>query len=326
MSHSETNSLPATIENLFCLNSPLLPRAWDSVMLGLAKTCWRKFKYIIIDGYQPNGFAAHLAFGIAYHKALETYDKDICAGASHEIATLNAIRFCLNYGWRDQAGVFHAYDALYTQEPTKTRDTLVRSVVWYLDHFKDDPLETMIQANGEPAVELSFKINLTDFLNPDGQPFILCGHLDRVVNYEGHYYFTDRKTTKQQLNSWFWASFTPNNQMSLYYAASQIILKEPARGGIIDGVQLGVNFARFARHTIHRTPGQQSEWLRDVFDVLDQAARYAAEDYWPMNDTSCNDFGGCPFRGVCAKDPKVRQGFLDHEGFVKRPWNPLESR
>ena len=316
---------PAEAENLFCLSLPNLPRAWDSTMLGLAKTCWRKFYYIIILGYRPTGFAAHLAFGIAYHKALETFDKDKAKGATYDEAVNNAIRFCLSYGWRDIHGVFHPYDALYTTEPTKTRDTLVRAVVWYLDQFKDDPAEMVILASGEPAVELSFKLNLT-MDTPDGSPFILCGHLDRLVTLDDHYYFTDRKTTKSQLGAYYWASFTPNNQMSLYYAASQLILQEPARGGIIDGVQLGVNFARFARHIIQRTPGQQEEWLKDTYHWLDLATKYAAEDYWPMNDTACSDFGGCPFRSICSKDPKVRQGFLEHEGFAKEQWNPLVSR
>lgn len=327
MTTSDLDSIaePTENENLFCQSIPNLPRAWDSTMLGLAKTCWRKFYYIIILGYRPTGFAAHLAFGIAYHKALETFDKDKAKGATYDEAVNNAIRFCLSYGWRDIHGVFHPYDALYTTEPTKTRDTLVRAVVWYLDQFKDDPAETVILASGEPAVELSFKLNLT-MDTPDGSPFILCGHLDRLVTLDDHYYFTDRKTTKSQLGAYYWASFTPNNQMSLYYAASQLILQEPARGGIIDGVQLGVNFARFARHIIQRTPGQQEEWLKDTYHWLDLATKYAAEDYWPMNDTACSDFGGCPFRSICSKDPKVRQGFLEHEGFAKEQWNPLVSR
>lgn len=320
---TETAIAPA--EPLFCESLGQLPRAWDSVMIGLAKTCWRKFYYIIVQGYQPQGFAAHLAFGIAYHKALENYDKDRAKGLDHDQAVNNAIRFCLSYGWRDSAGVFHPYDAAFTAEPTKTRDTLVRAVVWYLDQFKDDSLKTVILEGGKPAVELSFKISLA-MDTPDGTPFALCGHLDRLVEYEDHLYFTDRKTTKSALSTYYWASFTPNNQMSLYYAASQIILREPARGGIIDAAQLGVGFARFARHIIHRTPGQQAEWLRDTYNTLDLATRFAAEEYWPMNDTSCSDFGGCPFRSICAKDPKVRTAFLEHEGFHKQQWNPLESR
>lgn len=320
------DTIPATQpEDLFCLSLPDLPKAWDSTMLGLLKECPRKFEYVILKGWQPNGFAAHLAFGIAYHKALEEYARDMASGDEHETAVEKAIFFCLNYGTRDEAGNFHPYDAQFTREPTKTRDTLLMAVVWYLEHFRNDPAKTYILRNGKPAVELSFKINL-DLQTPDGDPFILAGHLDRVVTLGDDIYFMDRKTSKNQLSHRFWRQFTPNNQMSLYYAATQSVLAKPARGGIIDAVELGVSYARFARQTIHRTAGQQREWLQDTYHWITQAMQYATDGYWPMNDKSCSSYGGCPFQSICARDPKVRQSFLEHEGYHKRQWNPLESR
>lgn len=317
-------SLP--LESLFCSSVPSLPRAFDSTMLGLAKTCLRKFKYIIIDGWRPRGFAAHLAFGTAVHKVKEVYDKDKAFGLSHDDALLNAVQFCMGYGYRDSNGVFYPYDAAYTAEPTKTRDTLLRSMIWFLDQFKNDHAQTVILSNGKPAVEHSFKINLPDFPTPDGDPFILCGHLDRLVTIDGDYYFMDTKTTKSALTPYYFASFNPNNQMSLYFAAAQLALREPAKGGIIDAMQIGVGFTRFARHPINRTRNQQREWLQDTYFWINTVAQAAAEDNWPMNDTSCSDFGGCPFRSICALDPSVREQFLKHEGFVKEPWNPLISR
>ena len=51
--------------------------------------------------------------------------------------------------------------------------------------------------------------------------------------------------------------------------------------------------------------------------------------YWPMNDTACDKFGGCRFRGICSKSPSVRERFLSTD-YVKLPkedrWNPLRSR
>lgn len=312
-------------EHLYCLSVPSLPKAFDSVMLGLAKECLRKFKYIIIDGWQPNGFAAHLAFGLAYHKALETYDHDRALGASFEEAQINALNFCLNYGTRDEHGHFQPYDAMYTREPSKTRDTLLRSVVWYLEAFKNDVLKTFILKSGKPAVELSFKLNL-DLHTPDGEPFMLAGHLDRLVTLNDDFYFTDRKTTKTSITPRFWNQFTPNNQMSLYYTAGQSVLSEPIKGGIIDAVEIGATYCRFKRHTITRTRGQQEEWLNETYYWIGVVQQCATDDHWPMNDKSCGNFGGCPFQIVCARDPKVRDEFLKHEGYHKREWNPLVAR
>lgn len=322
--HIEPAQAPPETE-LFCSSIPELPRAWDSTMLGLLKECPRKFKYVIIDGWQSNGFAAHLAFGIAYHKALEQYDKDIAEGFGHDSAVLRAVQFCLSYGTRNDEGKFIPYDSAFTKEPNKTRDTLLRSIVWYLEHFKDDPLETVVLANGKPAVELSFKINL-ELQSPDGDPFILCGHFDRIVQQGGEFFYLDRKTSKNELNPRYWAQFSPNNQMSLYHSATQLVLSKPARGGIIDAVQIGVTFARFKRHQINRTPGQLQEWLQDTYHWIGMAMQYASQGYWPMNDKSCGNYGGCAFQPICSRDPKVREVFLKNEGYHKRRWNPLESR
>lgn len=312
-------------ESMWSKVVPNLQIAWDSTSLGLLKECARKYYYVIVQGWQPNGFAAHLAFGIAYHKALEEYARHRAYGLTHDEAVEQAILFCLSYGTRDEHDRFHPYDAAFTREPTKTRDTLLMAVVWYLEHFRDDPADTYILSSGEPAVELSFKINL-ELQTPDGEPFILAGHLDRVVTLDDDIWVTDRKTSKNQLNQRYWKQFTPNNQMSLYYAAGQVVLKKPIKGIIIDAVELGVNYARFQRHPIHRTAGQQREWLRDTYWWIGQAMQVATEDYWPMNDKSCSNYGGCAFQSICSRDPKVRESFIEHEGYHKRAWNPLISR
>lgn len=36
-------------------------------------------------------------------------------------------------------------------------------------------------------------------------------------------------------------------------------------------------------------------------------------------------YGGCPFRTVCGKDPKVRRQWLESM-FAKRIWDPLTVR
>lgn len=320
-----TDVLPEPAEGLFCFNLPNLPKVWDSTMLGLLKECPRKFQYVILEGWQSRGFAAHLAFGIAYHKALEIFDHARASGADYDEAQLEAAKFTMTYGIRED-GEFKPYDVFYTQEPNKTRETLVRSVIWYLEEFRNDPLQTVQKRDGTPAVELSFKLNL-QFTSPDGDPFALAGHLDRLVEDDsGHLWFLDRKTTKNEISARYWNQFKPNNQMNLYYLATQSILHKPARGGIIDAAQIGVTFTRFRRNTIYLTKGEQEEFLLDTENWLATAQTYALNDYWPKNDKSCGNYGGCPFQPICSRDPKVRPEFIKHEGYIKKHWNPLDNR
>jgi hypothetical protein len=118
--------------------------------------------------------------------------------------------------------------------------------------------------------------------------------------------------------------------MTLYSIAAQVILKATIKGVIIDGAQVLIEKPNaFARGFTFRTPDQLTEWLADLRYWLTMAENYATMTYWPMNDTSCDKFGGCKFRNVCSKDPAVRERFLEAD-FVKLPeeerWNPLMTR
>lgn len=305
--------------------SPFLPGtkiqfAWDSTSLGWLKECPRKYQYSMIEGWRSKGESVHLKFGQLYHKALEDFDKYQAADhLSHDEALARVVREAMIATWNTETATPWESD-----HSNKTRETLIRSIIWYLDHFKDDPAETVILANGKPAVELSFRLEL-DFGPIVDQPFVICGHLDRVCNYSGGAYVMDRKTSTATLSSSYFDQYDPDNQMSLYTFAAQVIYQTPVKGVIIDAVQIAVGFSRFSRGFTYRTEAQINEWLNDTRHWFRLAEQYATDGYWPMNDKSCHKYGGCPFRHICQKSPEVRQRFLESD-FIKHPWNPLESR
>lgn len=296
----------------FSPSLPTLQIAWDSTSLGLLKTCPRKYYYKMVERWNTKEQSLHLDFGIFYHSALEEFDKAKAQGATHDEATRTSIRKAMEIS-KD-----------FTGDNIKNRFTLVRSIVWYLEHFREDPAETIILANGKPAVELSFRMDLP-FNTPDGEPYLLCGHLDKAVRWQGAVYILDRKTTKGQVGSYYFDKFSPENQMSLYSLAGKVVLERDASGIIIDAVQLAVGFARFARGIVHRTKGQLDEWLADTETWIRLAEHFAKTKSWPMNDKSCDMYGGCEFREVCSKDASIRETFLQAD-FIKREWNPLQSR
>jgi hypothetical protein len=321
--------------------------AWDSTSLNAVKTCPRLYQYTIIDGWASKFESVHLRFGIEYHQALQEYDVSRANGVLHEDSIHDVVRALLER------------TADWSPDPTtkagkyKNRQTLIGLVIDYLDHFSDDPAETYIKADGTPAVELSFRFELdwgpkgqgpqkledypvdnegyikTDKL-PTYQPYLLCGHLDRVVNFNDSLMVMDRKTTTTTLSQYYFAQYEPNNQMSLYTFAGQIIMDAPIKGTIIDAAQVMLDKPnRFVRGFTFRTPSQIEEWLTDLKLTLARAEEYATNDYWPMNDTACDKFGGCRFREICSKDPAVRNNFLKADFIQQEPdmrWNPLKSR
>lgn len=308
--------------------------AWDSTSIGWLKECPRKYQYSMIEGYRSRGESVHLKFGLLYHAGLEFYDKLRAEGADHENAMREVVSKALydtwDYGPDGIGGSPWAPD-----HPAKTRETLIRSIIWYLDHFKNDPAQTAILANGKPAVELSFRMELdwgplacdqiVGYQDRSKQPYILCGHLDRVVNYADQIYVMDRKTTSTTPGGYFFDGFSPDNQMSLYTLAAKVVYQTPVHGVIIDAGQIAVGFTRFVRGFTFRTPDQSDEWLNDLKVWLRTAEGYAENNFWPQNDKACNNYGGCTFRKVCSKSPQVREIFLNSD-FEKREWNPLVPR
>jgi hypothetical protein len=325
--------------------------AWDSTSLGLIKTCPRLYQYTMIDGYAPKGESIHLRFGIEYHQALQEYDISRANGVPHEDAIHDVIRQLLTrvHDWR--------VDTTTKAGKYKNRYSIIQLVVDYLDHFSHDPAKTYILENGKPAAELSFRFELDwgprasaeGMRNPmpkditqemkavgydpgwaSSQPYLLCGHLDRVVDFNDQLLVMDRKTTTMTPSEYYFNQFEPNNQMSLYTLAGKIVLNTPIKGVIIDAAQVLLEKPnKFIRGFTYRTPGQLMEWVHDLHIFLSTAETYAEAGYWPQNDTACDKFGGCKFRDVCSKDPAVRDRFLaaDFEKLsVEERWNPLKPR
>jgi hypothetical protein len=331
--------------------SPFLPGtkiqfAWDSTSLSLIKTCPRLYQYTMIDGWGHRGESIHLRFGIEYHHALEFYAHQRADGVKHEIAIQNTVREVLV---RTED---FAPDVATKTGKYKNRDTLLSLVVDYLDHFIDDPCETYIKSDGTPAVELSFRFEL-DF-GPEynsfypctqqelaacggnagkklpAQPYLLCGHLDRVVTFNDHLFVMDHKTTTTTPGDYYFNQYTPDNQMTLYTIAGQMVLHSPIKGVMIRAAQIMLEKPhRFITGFAYRTEDEIEEWISDLRLHLSLAEQYATMGYWPMNDKSCNMYGGCRFREICSKSPHVREMFLKADFDKLEPhkrWNPLKPR
>jgi hypothetical protein len=325
------------------LSSTNIQFAWDSTSLGYLKTCPRLYQYIMIDGWGSRDESIHLRFGIEYHSSLQDYEVLRAQNIPHEAAIHEVVRNLLQRiaDWHPKtdtkAGRY------------KNRDTIVSLVISYLDHYgKDDPAITHVLDNGKPAVELSFRFELdwgpetarlgewtNEFTNRTfetgtAQPYLLCGHLDRVVNFNDSLMVMDHKTTTTTLSSHYFDQWEPHNQMTLYTIAGGVVLGTPIKGVIISAAQIMLESPhRYIRGFTYRTPDQLTEWLESLAVYLSAAEAYAKAEYWPMNDTACDKFGGCKFREICSKSPVVRDKFLAADFDRLTPeerWNPLRSR
>lgn len=331
--------------------SPFLPGtniqfAWDSTSLGYIKTCARLYQYVMVEGWGEGDESVHLRFGQEYHTALQNYELYRADGEIHNDALFQVVRDTLLATWDVIEGKPWTPEGKAAK--WKNRNSLVRTIVDYLDTHQNDPAKTYILESGKPAVELSFRFEL-DFgpaaakehvwVDDDSgitgnkfalrQPYILSGHLDRVVSFQDQLFVMDHKTTTSTPGDYYFDQYAPNNQMTLYTLASRVILDSPVKGVIINAAQLMIDSSRFVRGLTYRTSDQLEEWTQDLRYWLALAEQYAVANYWPQNDTACDKFGGCRYRQICSKSPGVREQFLK-SSFTKLPpelrWNPLKSR
>lgn len=334
--------------------SPFLPGtkvqyAWDSTSLGLLKTCPRLYQYVMLEGWTNKDESIHLRFGGEFHSALEHFEKLKAEGSlTYEKMLRKVIHEVLTRTWDQEASRPWTPDEDTKAGRYKSRNALIRSIIYYLDDHRDDPAKTHILANGQPAVELSFRFELEwgpqvaesmDYVEniPTGivsytQPYLLCGHLDKVVEFSGALFVMDHKTTTSTPGDYFFNQFDPSNQMTLYTLGAKVILASPVKGVIINAVQLlvdGWGDTKFKRGLTYRTNDRLEEWLQDLHFWLAQAEAFAGANYWPQNDTSCDKFGGCKFREVCSASPQVRENYLRSNFLqleVTERWNPLKAR
>lgn len=294
--------------------------AWDSTSLTALKICPRYYYYNIVLGLVPRAESIHLRFGIELHQAKEHYDRARAEGRDHDTAVIDVVGSALDRTWN-----YELSRPNFLGDEYKNRFTLIRTIVWYFDEYKNDPLVTLRLAEGRPAVELSFAFDTQYVARSADRPYTLCGHIDRVAEFQGSSYVCDVKTTKHTISSQFFAQFSPHNQFTLYTLASYIAFALPVRGVIVDAAQVAVTFSRFERQIVSRQRSQLDEWYDELEMWLRSAERYAATARWPMNESSCDRYGGCPYRKVCSHAHGAREPWLRAD-YTKRIWDPLNVR
>lgn len=319
--------------------------AWDSTSITLAETCLRKYQYKMIEGWQHPEKSVHLLFGGYYATALEHYYKHIALGATSDEALELVVEEALIATWNypcetcqgsgkidfdhtEQGGTSKclncdgptpAYGPWLSNHNAKTRENLIRTIVWYVDQFENESIEVFKLSDGKPAVEYSFTLPVDDGL-------MFSGHLDRLVTYAGDQYVMDQKTTGSTISASYFDGFSPDVQMSMYTFAGQIIFNIPVKGVIIDAAQIAVGFTKFERGFTFRSNTQLEEWYETSMYTIRRAIAATKENFFPMDRTACGNYGGCEFRKVCARSPQVRDNFLRADFVKGETWDPLTRR
>lgn len=291
-----------------------VPTVLDSTMMNAFLKCPRYFQLSVLEGWKPKEQSIHLIFGGHFASALELFFLNHSAGVEYEENVRLVVRHVLIQSWdaeEDRPWASH--------DSKKNRANLIRTVIWYLEFWKDEPTEVVTLPNGQPAVELSVKFELT--------PEVLYScHIDRLVTFKDITYVMDQKTTGGTMSPKYFSRFKPDIQMGGYLVASQVALDIPAQGVLIDAAQIAVNFTRFGRGFISYPDKLIADWYSQMKVWSTMIRQMSEQQVFPMNPGSCLKYGedhACDFYEVCTTLPSLRKNVLK-SNFVKgNRWDPI---
>lgn len=215
------------------------------------------------------------------------------------------------------------------EDKGKNRLTIFSALLDYMDNQAKSEASGIVPyvfPDGTPAVELSFTVPFPR-VAPTGEQYTYGGHMDYIGKFGAEHYISDNKSTSKTLNDGFFRNYAPSWQFDGYDVCGSLLWPELDLDGVqVDGIQLSASAVATGRRTFYKTDEQRAEHIRTMQWVLECAEKYAREQYWPMNKSSCY---GCPFNVVCALPESEREYALeaDDEHFVRRePWNPTIER
>lgn len=296
------------------------PEVLDSTMIVTYRSCPHKFFREYCEHWKSKTPSVHLHAGAAFAKGLEVarfaYFRD-----GHDQHTAEEMGI---------AALLHAYgDFDCPEDSAKSATRMAGAMEFYFERYPfAEENAPPHRINGTPAVEFNFAEPLP-ILHPEtGNPLILCGRFDQIVDYAGGVWGEDDKTASQLGATWP-KQWDMRFQFSAYcWGARKAGLS--LQGFLVRGISILKKGYDTMQAITYRPEWMLERWeqgmLRTVSDmVLDWKASQSPENHdypgFPLNEgESCNAYGGCGLRTVCLSenpDPWLESGF------EKRVWNPL---
>lgn len=291
---------------------PGINRPLDNTALQQYMACPREYYFGMVLHRRGAGLSPALAFGKAWHTALEMRYKGLSP---------DQIEFCVRSTWEE-----HGAEGDY-----RTVERVLLDYKRYCEKWGQTPEAEQARTIGypeEPMVEIACDAQGDGLIHP------YAGKLDRIIELGGLIYVEDHKTTSR-LDKNYYSGFELSQQMMGYtYLAQQLMPGERIAGVRINLLHALKEKSNFERQLFTYTREQISEWIDNTNRWMERLSRDAQE--WPeephpavryplahFGDNGCSrKYGLCTYHRVCSVAPAFRHRVL--EEYPIHPWNPLD--
>lgn len=287
------------------------PEVIDSSMITAYRACPNKFRRQYVEHWQPKTPSVHLHAGAAFAKGLEVARRAYYAGeATKERAEEAGL-----------AALLTAYgDFDCPEDSAKSATRMAGALEFYYDQYPfDNESAPPHEINGAPAVEFNFAEPLPVLHPVTGNPLILCGRFDQIVDYAGGVWGEDDKTTSSLGASWV-KQWDMRFQFSAYcWGAARVGI--PLQGFLVRGISILKTKYDTLQAITYRAPWQLERWEEGMLRTVAAMVEDYKSGLWLYDESeACNAYGGCQFKQVCLSQSP--QPWLE-SSFEKRVWLPL---
>lgn len=314
------------------------PEVLDNTIVSAWASCKRKAFLAHFLHLKPNRESIHLVAGAAYAAALEHFrlaywSEDSAVKGDVEGSLVVALRTLFErYGYDPE---LIEYQDSTNKSCERMAEALVKHCLVAYNPKTDSMKPYLI--DGKPAVEQSFTVEL-DLKNPDtGEPILVHGRSDMLVQYNGGLFGFDDKTCSQLGNTWI-NKWDFRSQFTGYTKGLQG-LGYNILGTIIRGHCFLKGDVKFAEAISHRQQWQVDEWFSDFHQIVYEMIGYylrAKEEYEKGHDKfqlyqmfpctgkfneTCVAYGGCEYQSLCNNQFPHRY-LRDYRVRVWDPRNP----
>lgn len=320
-------------------------RYFDNTRLSDHRGCNRYFYLRHELGWSTKGIRLPLAFGGAWHDAMDAVWEAVCFEKLTDIEAVVAKGYAgFLSGWKGENGLREDYEMdpteIQSAEPRTTsiaHEMLINYVAQRLPFLQE--IELL-------HIELPFAVPLV----PDREDFFYVGRIDKVFKKDGDIWVGEHKTSSMYAKSGYFRtnvleSYSPNSQIDGYVYSLQMMLQQPVRGVMVDlalvhkTVHEGFRFV-----PVMRTGSPLNAWLyeaqTEAMRIFDGLSRLEGADpqvrqdlgflpAFPKNTNNCQGkYGPCVYKDICqfSDDPvnQILEADGVPQGFEHNIWEPFE--
>jgi len=300
-----------------------LVEMWDNTKIQ-AYACEERGKLGYEEHLIPKEPAEGLAFGSAFHKAVEVWTKArINDGLSDPDAVAKA-----EAAFVDSWNIAIPEDRRFMLEASGDKRSVQNFKRLFGFYRKQIPLESFDKVLG---CEVPFTLLLG--ITPGGVTIFLSGIVDRVVRWMDGLYYRDLKTTSGIMNENYFDQFRLSGQLRGYAWAGEQLGFGKFDGIGIEAVKVEAPLKTKTRSAqelvqceiIPLTPEALEEWRLVTLRKIDQALQSREQAQRSMNlGDLCHMYNGCMYARICSALPHARAS-IKQDFYQTRVWSPFDK-